>query len=172
LQKAILQGWLFVFRLTYSGFVNYRHYAPADFEQLYAIEEICFQPPLRFSRRYMRGLLGSEKSSTWIAEEDGRMAGFAVVDWTREAGGAVAYIQTIEVTPEWRGQGVGGELLRRAEGSARLAGAGEIWLHVDAENRAAIGLYQANGYFCEGKQDGYYGRGRAALIFKKELVVT
>ena len=42
-----------------------------------------------------------------------------------------------------RGRGIGGELLGRAEDSARAAGAHSIWLHVDAENSAAIRLYEA-----------------------------
>ena len=30
--------------------MNYRLFEPDDFDELYAIEEMCFQPPLRFSR--------------------------------------------------------------------------------------------------------------------------
>jgi ribosomal protein S18 acetylase RimI-like enzyme len=71
--------------------------------------------------------------------------------------------------PERRGQGVGGELLRRVEGSAIAAGAQLIWLHVDAENAAAIRLYEANGYRIEGRKEKYYPHGRAALICLKAL---
>jgi ribosomal protein S18 acetylase RimI-like enzyme len=150
--------------------VIYRPYADGDFGPLYAIEETCFQPPLRFSRAYMRQLVNARNAATWIAEEDGHLAGFAIVDWTQEIGGVVAYIQTIEVAPGQRGRGVGGELLRQAEGSARAAKAALIWLHVDAENRAAISLYEANGYHCERRQANYYGRGRSALVYAKALV--
>lgn len=143
----------------------YRLYAADDFDPLYAIEELCFQPPLRFSRRYMRSLVTAPNAATWIAEVDSRMTGFAIVEWTESA----AYIQTIEVLPERRGQGVGRELLRHVEESAVDAGASSIWLHVDAENRAAIGLYQSHGYLCKDREEGYYGRDRAALIFEKAL---
>lgn len=147
----------------------YRLYAPGDFEPLYAIEEICFQPPLRFSRAYMRSLIAAPNAATWIAESDGRMAGFAIVEWTESADNILAYIQTIEITPDQRGQGIGRELLQHAEDSALAAGAASIWLHVDAENRTAIGLYQSHGYLCSGREEGYYGRGRAALIYEKAL---
>jgi ribosomal protein S18 acetylase RimI-like enzyme len=149
--------------------VTYRLYSRGDFAQLYAIEETCFAPPLRFSRQYMRQLVNARNAATWIAEEDGRLAGFAIVDWTQEIGGVAAYIQTIEVAPGQRGRGVGGELLRKAEGSARAAKAVLIWLHVDAENRAAISLYEASGYRCERRQANYYGRGRNALVYAKAL---
>ena len=147
----------------------YRPYTPEDFAELYAIEEVCFQPPLRFGRRYMRQLIDRSNTATWIAEQDGRLAGFAIVEWMRETGGVIAYIQTLEVAPDRRGHGVGGELLRRVEGSARAVGAQGIWLHVDAENAGAIRTYQTQGYFCEGREEDYYSLGRAALIYGKLL---
>jgi ribosomal protein S18 acetylase RimI-like enzyme len=151
----------------------YRLYAHGDFPALYAIEEACFQPPLRFDRRYMRQLVDAAKAATWVAEEDGAMAGFAIVEWTREPGGEngglTAYIQTIEVAPGLRGRGIGRELLRRIESSAQAAGAGAIWLHVDAANERAIALYEANGYRRGKRAEHYYGRGRPALIYSKTV---
>jgi len=97
------------------------------------------------------------------------MVGFAIVEWDEEAGSLAAYIQTIEVVPEQRGSGVGGELLRRMEGSARAAGAEAIWLHVDAANASAIRLYEAHGFLSVGREENYYPRGRAALIYAKKL---
>jgi [ribosomal protein S18]-alanine N-acetyltransferase len=149
--------------------VNYRRYADEDFAQLYAIEEVCFQPPFRFGRAYMRHLVNSLNAATWIAEEDGRMAGFAIVEWTRERGGLIGYIQTIEVAMERRGQGVGGELMRRMEKSAREAGARAIGLHVDETNGDAIRLYEAHGYVCEGRSEDHYAKGRAGLMYAKAL---
>ncbi|MGA2635842.1 MAG: GNAT family N-acetyltransferase [Terracidiphilus sp.] len=149
--------------------MNYRLYTAEDFAQLYAIEEVCFQPPFRFGRGYMRHLVNSSDAATWIAEEDGRMAGFGIVEWTRERGGLIAYIQTIEVAREQRGRGVGGGLLARMEGSAREAGARAIWLHVDEGNSDAIRLYEAHGYACEGRSEDYYAKGRAGLMFAKVL---
>ena len=59
----------------------YRLYIPEDFDRLYALEEACFDPPGRFSRRYMRLLVQRAHAATWIAEEAGQLAGFAIVDW-------------------------------------------------------------------------------------------
>lgn len=98
------------------------------------------------------------------------MAGFAIVDWYQEEPGLIAYLQTIEVTPEQRGRGVGRELLSHIEDSARAASAVSIWLHVDEQNSLAVRLYEANGYYCEGRQEDYYAQGRAALIYLKLLV--
>lgn len=147
----------------------YRPYIPQDFAQLYALEELCFEPPSRFSRRYMRQLVSCANAATWIADEDGQMAGFAIVEWNQEPDEVIAYIQTIEVSPKQRGCGVGRELLSRAECSARLAGARRIWLHVEVTNAGAIRLYEAQGYRCEGRVENYYPRNRAALLYQKLL---
>jgi ribosomal protein S18 acetylase RimI-like enzyme len=149
--------------------VLYRPYTPLDFDALYALEELCFAPPVRYSRRYIRLLVSRLNAATWIAEEDGRLTGFAIVVWAERKNGVTAYIQTIEVAPEARGRGVGRELLGRIEGSARLAGNCLIWLHVDVTNAGAIRLYEVHGYRCEGREENYYPRGRAALIYVKRL---
>lgn len=149
----------------------YRPYTSQDFEDLYALEELCFETSERFSRRYMRHLASLANVATWIAEEAGQMTGFAIVEWNQEQDEMSAYIQTIEVAPEARGRGVGRELLSRIEGSARGAAASAISLHVEVANAAAIRLYESHGYRCEGRQEDYYPLGRAGLIYVKRLGV-
>lgn len=147
----------------------YRPYISHDFDALYALEEVCFQPPDRFSRRTMRLLVQRPHAATWIAEEDEKMAGFAVIEWAERRSGITAYVQTIEVAPEGRGRGVGRELLCCIESAAGIAGAVSVWLHVDATNLGAIRLYEAQGYSCEGRRENYYPLGRAALVYRKLL---
>lgn len=147
----------------------YRLYKPEDFDPLYAVEEVCFEPPFRFSRSAMRKLVDNSRAATWIAEEGGRVEGFAIVEWGEEAGAIVAYIPTIEVTPQKRRSGAGGELLRLLEQSAAAAGAVVIWLHVAENNGAAIRLYEAHGYRFEGQEMDFYPKGGAALIYAKRL---
>ncbi|HWG21751.1 MAG TPA: N-acetyltransferase [Terracidiphilus sp.] len=149
--------------------MHFRLYTSADFPRLYAIEEICFQPPLRFPRRYMRQLVESQDSATWIAEQADQLAGFAIVEWSGDPANPQAYIQTLEVSPQHRRQGIALELLLRLESSARSAGATTIWLHVDAENTSAIALYRAHGYQQQGREEHYYARHRPAEIYAKSL---
>jgi ribosomal protein S18 acetylase RimI-like enzyme len=149
--------------------MEYRLYKPEDFAALYAIEEVCFQPPFRFKRRYMKRLVDATNSATWIAEENGAMVGFAIVEWTQEIRGISAYIETIEVLPSHRRRGVGKELMRTVEGSARDANAAVMWLHVDAVNEGAKRMYEAHGYEFYAKEDDFYAPGRGALIYRKAL---
>jgi ribosomal protein S18 acetylase RimI-like enzyme len=146
----------------------YRLFKPEDFEALYAVEKICFQPPFRFGRAFMRSIVEVSNGATWIAEEDGRMAGFAVVEWAPEPN-IFANLATIEVLPQQRGRGVAGELLRRIESSSRVAGAASLWLHVDVANTDAIRLYEKHGFAFQGKADHYYAHGRSALVYRKLL---
>ncbi len=150
--------------------MHYRLFEPPDFNDLYAIEEVCFQHPQRFTRRYMRQLIASPNSATWIAEEDSALTGFAILEWAQQLSGIVAYIATIEVLHEFRNQGVGAELLRRIEGSANAERAIAIWLHVDMENAAAIRLYERIGYVNSGRAEHFYARNRPAAIYVKHLV--
>jgi [ribosomal protein S18]-alanine N-acetyltransferase len=148
--------------------VIYRLYAPEDFDELYAIEEVCFQPPFRFDRRLMRRLVSRSDSATWIAEESGRMSGFAIVEWTASVE-IMAYLQTLEVLPDWRGQGAGRELLKKAEETARGAGAKAVWLHVNEKNDGAIRMYENYGYLRRGREEDYYATDQAALVYEKPL---
>jgi ribosomal-protein-alanine N-acetyltransferase len=149
--------------------MEYRPYRAEDFEALYSLEEACFQAPFRFGRRYMRSVVARKDAATWIAEDEGAIAGFAIVYWEIRRGGVRAYLETLEVKPELRGRGTGGELLRRCEESARAAGAEAMDLHVDEENGAAIGLYRAHGFERHGRVEGYYPEGRAAEVYAKRL---
>lgn len=147
----------------------FRLYQPTDFPQLYAIEEACFEAPLRFSRAYMRALVRSSEAVSWVAEEDAQLAGFAIIEWSGAPDQVVGYIQTLEVSPQYRRRGVGLALLRKLEVSARGTGAKQIWLHVDTQNDLAIRLYRSEGYVPKGRHAGYYGRSRDAEIYCKDL---
>jgi [ribosomal protein S18]-alanine N-acetyltransferase len=150
--------------------MHYRLYEPADFHDLYAIEEVCFLPPERFTRRYMRQLIAGRNSATWVAEQEGTLRGFAIVEWAQQTSGLVAYVATIEVLPEFRKHGLGAELLRRLEASANAERANAIWLHVATENASAIRLYERLGYSTSGRAENFYARNRPAAIYVKQLV--
>lgn len=150
--------------------MNLRPYQPADFPALYAVETLCFEPPILYSQAYMRRLIAGRDSATWVAEEDSEFAGFSIVEWYDEpAGDRLAYIQTIEVAPAFRRRGIASELLRRAQASALAAGASRLWLHVESTNASAIRLYRAHGFIRHGHEDHFYARGRNAEIYSKAL---
>lgn len=149
--------------------MDYRLYRLEDFAALYAVEEVCFQPPFRFSRRYMYNLVVSPWSVTWIAEEETRIAGFAVAEISCGATDPAAYVVTLEVLPEFRRQGAARVLMARIEASAAAAGAGSMWLHVDPANTGAVRLYRSLGFAPRGEEPDFYAVGHHALLFAKSL---
>jgi ribosomal protein S18 acetylase RimI-like enzyme len=155
--------------------VIFRLSQPKDFSQLYAIETECFPPSVRFPKSYMRKLLANRRAAVWVAVEDvgpaaGELAGFAIVDWRRGVGEALAYIETLEVAPKFRRQGIGRELLLRVIWSASNAGASSLWLHVAEENEAAQGLYQTHEFITQGREEDYYTLGNHAVMYARTLV--
>jgi mycothiol synthase len=58
----------------------------------------------------------------------------------------VGEVRIVGVMPEWRGRGLGRELLRWGVAELRKRGAGPIQLSVEAENDLALGLYRRTGF--------------------------
>ncbi|WP_287128040.1 GNAT family N-acetyltransferase [Candidatus Cyanaurora vandensis] len=59
------------------------------------------------------------------------------------------YISNLAVTPAWRRQGVASSLLQEVEAIARSLCHPRLYLHVMADNIAAVQLYQRSGYRLE-----------------------
>lgn len=58
----------------------------------------------------------------------------------------VGEVLLVGVLADWRGRGLGRELLRRGVAQLRARGAGRIKLSVEAENELALGLYRRTGF--------------------------
>ena len=73
---------------------------------------------------------------TWIAEVNGKPAGY-VITYARELNGRlVSYVGGIGVLPSFRQSGIATHLM-----SAAFLDHPTLWLHVRASNRAALNLY-------------------------------
>lgn len=72
-------------------------------------------------------------------------------------------ILTIAVRPEARRQGLARRLLAQLIADRQAAAVARIFLEVDADNVAAIGLYRSLGFETIGTRADYYGKGRTAL---------
>ena len=58
----------------------------------------------------------------------------------------VGEVRLVGVLADWRGRGLGRELLRAGVAQLRVRGAGRIKLSVEAENEVALGLYGRTGF--------------------------
>ena len=149
--------------------VTTRLFEADDLRALYAIEEACFEPEVRFSRPLMRSLAHDPNCRTWLGVVDNVRVGFAMVRLEGEDDPSTAYIWTIEVLPAFRRRGVARALLMRVEESAREAGCSAVELHVSERNADGVALYEAAGYAQMGVEPQYYGREEDAFRYRKEL---
>lgn len=162
----------------YNGGVMFRirPFQKADFDTLWRMDQICFDPQLAYSRLELAVYMRRPGSFTLVAEsgngEGGKnggsqrqILGFIVAEARRKTG----HIITIDVVPEARRAGVGSALLQAAENQLLLAGALMVALETAVNNAAAIRFYKQKGYFVEKTVPGYYSNQLDALVMRKEL---
>ncbi|MFC5863382.1 GNAT family N-acetyltransferase [Acidicapsa dinghuensis] len=149
--------------------IETRLFVAEDFKAVCAIEEQCFAPPVRFSKRLICELTTSELCRTWIGVADGIVCGFAIVALMDEDDADAAYVWTIEVLPEYRGLGVARKLMERVEESARRAEKLRIALHVEETNTAGIALYERCGYRSVATAKHFYGRNQHGFRYEKAI---
>jgi len=141
----------------------------ADIEALTALENRCFARP--WGRLSFEGELA------------GRDSGCRVVRATAPAGdeALIAYlfyrfiadevhIYRIAVSPEWRRQGIGSQLVGECLQGARHRGMTAAVLEVRPSNTDAVALYRRFGFQVIATRPGYYtDRREDALILKLDM---
>ena len=120
-------------------------------DQVARIEQLCFSDP--WSRRMLSEHLENECAATLVAiAPDGTILGYAGLLVVLDEG----YITNVAVCPDYRRQGIAGELLgvfrRFAEGN-NLA---FLTLEVRESNAPARALYSKYGYKEVGVRKNYY----------------
>lgn len=137
-----------------------------DLESLIAIEKRAFELD-RFSRRTFRYLLSKANADTLIDEEDGKVAGYAMLLFN--TGTSLARLYSLAVDPDWQGKGIGRALMQATEGNAIAHGCVSMRLEVRADGAHARALYESQGYRQIGTVDDYYEDGMQALRYEKRL---
>lgn len=132
----------------------------AHADLLAGMHRICFAEP--WSATSMAEVLALAGAEGLIAVDGGSLAPAGeppgpagLVLWRRIFD--EAEILTIAVLPPWRRAGLGALLLRAAMAQAARGGALTMFLEAAADNRAALALYEANGFTRVGLRKGYYG---------------
>ena len=123
----------------------------AHLDQVAEIEQLCFSDP--WSRRMLSEHLENECAATLVAQaEDGTVLGYAGLLVVLDEG----YITNVAVRPEYRRQGIAGELLkvfrRFAEGNKMAF----LTLEVRDSNASARALYTKHGFREVGVRKNYY----------------
>jgi ribosomal protein S18 acetylase RimI-like enzyme len=138
----------------------------SDVDDLAAIEKAVFSSD-RMSRRSFRQLIERETAEMLVAENDGRIAGYAVVLFRKGSG--VARLYSIAVGPFFGQLGIGRQLLAAAEEEAFEHDRMMLRLEVREDNHRAIRVYELAGYRKIGREPDYYQDGATALRYEKTL---
>jgi len=115
----------------------------------------------------MIGVLSLPSIERWKAMIGEKLVGFVAADIRRRQ--QVAWIATIAVHPDYRGRGIGGQLMQVAE---ERAGMPRMRLSVRAGNKAAQKLYQGRGYEQIDVWPQYYQGDEDAIVMEKNLTLT
>jgi ribosomal protein S18 acetylase RimI-like enzyme len=91
-------------------------------------------------------LEGAVRGGCLMALEGKEVAGAVFTDKETTFQGKGARIRSLFVSEKYRGKGVGKELLRRAVAAAGKAGCVSVSLSVEPGNKAAIMLYEKEGF--------------------------
>jgi ribosomal protein S18 acetylase RimI-like enzyme len=102
-------------------------------------------------RRHYVSLLESGSGTLLLAEEDGRVVGYAMVSViggqaTLTTGDRMAELETLSVAEEQRGRGVGGALMDAAYDVMRELGIDDVMLYVMDGNEGATRFYERLGF--------------------------
>lgn len=137
----------------------------ADALPVAAIERAVFSDP--WSAASIRESIGMPWMFTWVAEDPaGQVVGYA---FCREIAGE-SELLNLAVTPMLRRGGVGARLLTAALDWARDRGARETFLEVRASNRAAIALYEREGFRAVGRRPDYYqAPAEDAILYRRPI---
>ena len=142
-----------------------------DLTQIMNLENRCFSGDLAYSRRQFRYLLTKAHRTFLIETLNGAPRGFIIILYRK--GTTVAGLETIDVDPAYQKQGIGLQLLKAAEEEMKRKGITKIRLEVSPGNRAAIALYEKEGFKTLVRLKNYYyydhKGSRDALRMIKEL---
>jgi ribosomal-protein-alanine N-acetyltransferase len=130
-----------------------RRATPDDLPQLEAFEKSCFPDP--WSRVILSQVMAQERYLVLIGSSSYLVASKVCDE---------AEIERIAVLEEYRGQGLGHQILGFALEKLKATGATRFFLEVRADNKAAIRLYEGCGFVSNGLRRGYYDDGQDAVL--------
>jgi ribosomal-protein-alanine N-acetyltransferase len=123
------------------------------------------EPWMTLGRSYEASLriLTDDQRERYVAYVGDELAGFLVLNL---AGAFVGYIQTVCVAPEFRGRGLGSQLLAFAEERIFPAHP-NVFMCVSSFNRSARRLYERLGYTVVGELTDYIVAGHSEILLRK-----
>ena len=97
-----------------------------------------------FEENYLDRSYFYDDNLTFIAESNGKAIGFISINHHRENG--YIYLDDFCVSEEFKGKGIGSELINMAFAFAEQQQIDQILTHVESANKESIAFYQNRGF--------------------------
>ena len=124
---------------------------PADAQDIYEIEKLCFPDP--WSKESVRFELEENSRAFYVvAEYSGEVVGYAGLWWIEDEG----HITNVAVKPGYRNRKIAEGIIKTLISHTSLEGIHHYTLEVRRSNQAAINLYNKFGFEVEGVRPNYY----------------
>lgn len=147
--------------------INFSPATLEDVKTLLAIENRCFEID-RLSERSIRHMIQKGNCDFVVAKQSDIIVAYILVLYHR--GTHLARLYSFAVLPEYRGQGIGEQLLVEAERLAILRDCVYMRLEVHTDNSGAIRMYEKLGYNPFGRLKDYYEDHGDALRYQKRIL--
>lgn len=119
-----------------------------DLKVIHPLLEQLMSAPVGRRHVMWEGALRSESYAAWIAELHGTPAGFVDLFIFPDVahGSNIGVVSNLVVDEQFRGRGLGEDLLRAATEHCRQRDVVELHVWTDFDNAPAIGLYRRSGF--------------------------
>jgi ribosomal-protein-alanine N-acetyltransferase len=137
--------------------IKIRQALETDLEKIHKIENLSFEKP--WSKNLL--LYSIKSGEMFVAEIAGEVRGYICFSRVLDE----VHIENIAVEPEWRGKGIGFQLLKFAIESNKNC---DFFLEVRPSNHPAITLYRKLGFIMIGRRKRYYGDEDAIIMIRRK----
>ena len=120
---------------------------------------------LRRADSDIMGIIDDETSEAYVAMSHGEIIGFAII---KMRGAFVGYIQSIVISPRYRGCGVGTRFMEFLEHRI-LSERPNVFICVSSFNDDAKRLYERLGYETIGRLKDYIVKGHDEILMRKSI---
>src|SRR5437899_2350675 len=134
----------------------------SDFPTLLSIDEASFPPGIAYDSSELSYFMKREGAETLVAEIDGKIIGFLLMEVRRRKKSAT--VITLDIVLERRRQGCASELFTASEEILRHRTIQRYELQVDVGNSGAIAFYQKHGFETVCSLKRYYPNGHDAYL--------